>query len=104
MLCRERRSDRFEIVAGIKTFRYGTDSFPERLPVAQKRRTGERVDLCAGIIDVILAGHAKARERKQVGECVAEDRAAAMADMHGSGWIGGNVFDVDRGTLPGIAA
>jgi hypothetical protein len=68
----------------------------ERLAVAQERRTGEHIDLGARVVDVVLAGHRKARKREQVGERIAEHRAATMADMHGPSGVRRDVFDVDR--------
>ena len=44
-----------------------------------------------------------AGEFEQIGERVAEHRAAAVADMHRPGRIGRNIFDIDlfrRATLP----
>src|SRR5262249_36170891 len=51
----ELRSHRLEVVAGIEAFRYGGDVLAERLAVAQERRARERVDLRAGIVDVVFA-------------------------------------------------
>ena len=96
----ERRADRLEIVAGIKAIRDGADVFAERLAVAQERRARQHIDLPAGVVDVVLARHRKAGDRQQIGERVAEHRAAAMADVHRPGRIGRDVFDVDRLAAP----
>ncbi len=50
----------------------------ERLAVAQEGRAGERIDLGAGIVDIIFAGDGEAGEGEQIGERIAEHRAAAM--------------------------
>ena len=91
----ERRSDRLEIFSRIKPVRNGADIVAESLAVTEERRTRQHVDLCAGVIDVIFARHLIAGEAKQIGQCVAEHRATAMADMHRPGRIGRDVFDVD---------
>ena len=100
----ERLADRLEIVAGIKPFRDRADVFAERLAVAQEGRAREHVDLRAGIVDVVFARDLVAGEGEQVGERVAEHRAAAMADMHRPGRVGRDIFDIDRLALPDIAA
>jgi hypothetical protein len=91
----ERLPDRLQIVAGIKPFRNLADVLAERLAVAQEGRAREHIDLRAGVVDVIFARDVKARERQQVGQRIAEHRAAAMADMHRPGRIGRDVFDID---------
>ena len=67
----------------------------DRLQVAPIGRPGERGDLRAGVVDVVFLGHGIAGLRQQVGERVAHHGAAAMADMHRAGGVGGHVFDVD---------
>ena len=67
----------------------------DRLQVAPVGGPGERGDLRAGIVDVVLLGDVVAGLDQQVGERVAHHGAAAMADMHRTGGIGGDVFDVD---------
>ena len=79
-------------------------SSPERLAVAQIGGAREHIDLGAGIVDVVFAGHRKAGESQQVRERIAEHGAAAMADMHRPGRIGRDVFDIDRLGLADIAA
>jgi hypothetical protein len=100
----ERSAHRLEIVAGIQAVRNRTDVLAERLAVAQECRAREHVDLGAGIVDVILARDRKAGAIEQVGERIAEHGAAAMADMHRPGRIGGDVLDIDRRALPHLAA
>src|SRR5262249_62243383 len=93
-----------EVVAGIEALRYGTDVLAERLAVGQERRGCERVDLGAGVVDVVFARDLEAAEGEQVGERIAEYRAAAMTDVQRSGRVGGHVFDVDRGAFAHVAA
>ena len=76
----------------------------ERLAVAQVGRAREHVDLRAGIVDVVFARDLVAGEVEQVGERIAEHRAAAMADMHRAGRVGRDVFDIDRLAAGGAAA
>ena len=100
----ERFADRLQIIAGIKPIRNRADVFAERLAVAQEGRAREHIDLRAGVVDVVLARDVEAGEVEQVGQRVAEHRAAAMADMHRPGRIGGDVFDIDLLRLADAAA
>src|SRR5690606_40350386 len=71
------------------------DLLSQRLTIAQEGRATQNVDLRACIVDDIFLGNLVAGKGKQVGQGVAHDRTAAMADMHGPGWVGGNIFNVD---------
>ena len=88
-------SDRLEIVAGIKAFGNCADIFTERLAVTQESRARQHIHLRARIVDVVFARDVEAGEQEQIGKRVAEHRAAAVADMHGSGRIGRDVLDID---------
>ncbi len=96
MLVGKLLADRLEIVAGIESFRDLADVLAERLAVAQEGRARQRIDLGAGIVDIIFAGHGKAGEGEKIGERIAEHGAPAMADMHGAGRVGRDIFDVHR--------
>jgi hypothetical protein len=63
--------------------------------VAQPHRGGEDVHLPAGVVDVILAMDRKADRRQQVRHHGAIGRAPAMADVQGTGGIGGDELDLD---------
>ena len=91
----ERLADRHQVIAGIEAFGDLADVLAQRLAIAQERGPREHVDLPAGIVDVILARHVEAGEREQVGQRIAEHRAAAMADVHRARRVGRDVFDVD---------
>ena len=58
-------------------------------------RARERIDLGAGVVDVVFAGDIEAGLGKQCRQGVADDRAPSMTDMHRPGRIGRDVFDVD---------
>ena len=90
----ERLADGFEIIARIESVG-DRDRFAKRLAIAQEGRTREHVDLRACVVDVVLARHVMAGEGQQVGERIAEHRAAAMPDMHRAGRVGRDVFDID---------
>jgi hypothetical protein len=92
----KRRANRLEVIARIEPVRDGADVLTERLAVAQECGTRERIDLRAGVVDVVLARHRKSGERQQIGKRVAEHRTTAVPDVHGSGWVGGDIFDIDR--------
>ena len=94
MLSGKLLADRLEIVAGIEPFGNLADVLAERLAVAQIGRAGERIDLGAGVVDIIFARHGEAGEGEQIGERIAEHGAAAMADMHRPGRIGRHILDV----------
>ena len=89
--CRQRT----QIVAGIEAWRDLADRLAQRLAVAQVQRAGERLDLRAAVVDVILAGDREAGMRQDAGQRVAEHRAAAMADMQRAGRIGRAELDID---------
>ena len=99
----KRRADRLEVVARIKSLGNGADVLAERFAVAQIGGARERIDLRAGIVDVIFARHFEAGEREQVRQRVAEYGTAAMADMHRPGRIRRNIFDVDGHAAADIA-
>ncbi|MNX85499.1 hypothetical protein D3C86_1173350 [compost metagenome] len=92
---RQRLANGNEIVTGVETGRNGADIFAKRLAVTQEHRTGQHIDLRAGIVDVIFLGNAVTRKSEQVRQRVADNGATAMADMHRAGRIGGDIFDVD---------
>ena len=71
------------------------DLFTERLAIAQIGGAREHIDLRAGIVDVILARNIVAGKRKQIGKRIAEHGSATVTDMHRSGGIDGDIFDVD---------
>jgi hypothetical protein len=85
-----------EIIAGVKALRDLADILAQGLAISQKGGAREHVDLRAGVIDVVFARHGIACKGEQTCERIAEHRAAAMADMQGAGWIGGDIFDIDR--------
>ena len=99
MLGGERLPDRHEIVPRIQPFRDLADVFAKRFAITQEGRACEYIDLRAGVVDVIFARDVVASKIKQAAQRVAEHRAAAMADMHRSGRIGRDVFDVDLGAV-----
>ena len=102
-LRRQRRAGRLEIVAGVEPLGDG-DRLAQRLAVAQEGGAGEHVHLRAGIVDVVFARHPRTGKGEQVAQGVAEHRAAAVADMHRPGRIGGDELDVDLLTAgPGTA-
>ncbi len=70
--------------------------FAESFAIAQKGGAREHVDLRAGVVDVIFARHAPSGEAEQVRQRVAKNGAARVADMHRSGRIGADIFDIDR--------
>ena len=79
--------DRDEVVAGVEAFGDGADPLAQRLAVAQVQRAGERLDLHAGVVHVVLARHVVAGIGQHGGERVAEDRAPAVADVQRPGGI-----------------
>ena len=106
VLLRELLADRHQVVAAIlQSARHfvGKIRFAERradrLQVAPIGSPCERGDLRAGVVDIEFLGDLVARLRKQVGQRVADDGTAAMADMHRAGWICRDVFDVDADAL-----
>ena len=103
-LAGERLADRNQIVARIETVGDLADRFAKRLAVAQVRGAGEDVDLAAGVVDIIFAGHPVARIFEQARQRVADHRAPAMAHMHRPGRIGGDIFDIDHPALAHVRA
>ena len=81
------RADRLEIVARIKPFRNDADVFAQGFAITQIGRARERIDLGAGIVDVIFARDLVAGESQEIGQRIAEYRAAAVADMHRPGRV-----------------
>ena len=88
-------ADSDQILAGIHTFGDFADVLAERLAVTHVQRAGERIDLRAGIVDVIFLGDPESRRLKQPREAIADHRAAAMAHVHRPGRVGRDIFDVD---------
>ena len=95
VLSDQRLAYRHKVIAGIEPRRDLADLFAQRFAVAQEGRAGERIDLRAGVVDVIFLGDLVACKFKQVGERVADDGATAMSDMHRTGRIGRDIFDID---------
>ena len=99
--CRRRRSaastiaDRLQIIAGVKALGDFADVLAQRLAVPQVQRAGERIDLRAGVVDIIFLGDPEARGLEDSGEAVADDRAAAMAHVQRPGRVRRDIFDID---------
>ena len=91
----ERLAHGDEVIARIEPLRDRADVLAQRLAVAQMRRAGERVDLAAGVVDVVLARHCMAGEFEQPRQRIAHHRAAAMAHVHRPGRVGRDVLDID---------
>ena len=92
---REQRADRLQIIARVEAFGNLADVLAERLAVAEVHRAGERIDLRAGVVDIIFLGDAEARRFEQAREAVADHRAAAMAHVQRPGRVGRDIFDID---------
>ena len=90
----DRRTDVLQVLAGIEAFGNRADVIAQRLLVAQEGRAAERVDLRAGIVDVVLLGDGVARLGEQVGERIAHHRAARMRNMQRPGRVGRDVLDI----------
>ena len=71
------------------------DVLPSQFQVAQPEGGAEDVHLTAGVVDVILAMDRKADRRQQVRHHGAIGRAPAMADVQGTGGVGGDELDLD---------
>jgi hypothetical protein len=91
----ERGGRVLEIGAGIKSLGDRIHGLAERLAITQMERARERLDLGAGIVDVVFAADRKTRFGEQRGERIADDGAATMADMHRAGRIGRDILDID---------
>ncbi len=91
----QRLPDRDQIIARIEA-RGNLDGFAQGFAVAQECRAGERIDLAAGVVDVIFPRHLIARIGHERGQRIAEYGAAGVADMHGAGRVGRDIFDIDR--------
>ena len=81
-------ADRLQIVARVEALGDLADVFAKRFAVAEVDRARERIDLRAGVIDIIFLGDAEARGLEQPREAVADHGAAAMAHVQRarSGW------------------
>ena len=64
----QRLADRLQIIARIETARDLADVFAERLAVAKVGGAGERIDLRAGVVDVVFARHRVAGRGEHVGD------------------------------------
>ena len=102
---RQRLADGDEVVAGVEALGRRAGVLPQRFAVAIEHRPGKRLELGAGVVDVVLAGDREARLLQQRHQRVAEHRAAAVPDVQRSGGVGRDVLDIDRlaGAKPGIA-
>ena len=90
----KRLADRLQIVSGIEPGRYFADILAERLAIAQIGRARQHVDLGARIVDVVFARDREAGDAQKLGQRVAEDGTAAMADMQGASRICRDIFDI----------
>ncbi len=80
------------------------DSFTALLNVAQPCRQCQDVHLPAGIVDIVLTRYVESGGLQDGGKAGTVGGAAAMADMQGTGWVGGNKFDLGLLVLPVFAA
>ena len=87
--------DRLQIIAGVQALGDLADVLAERLAVSEMHRAGERIDLRAGVVDIIFLGDPEAGRLEQPREAVADHGAAAMAHVQRTGRIGRDIFDVD---------
>ncbi len=91
---RERFAHRLQVFARIKPLRDLADVFAQSLAIAQECRAREHVHLPAAIVDVIFARGLVAGEIEEIGERIAKDGAARMADMDRTGRVRGDVLDI----------
>src|SRR5690606_11965330 len=102
-LLRERLTRRNQVIPGIET-RRDFDLLAKRLEVAQEGGAGERVDLAAGVVDVVLARHLVAAIGHERSDRIAEHRATCMAHMHRAGGVSRDVFYVDPLAIADVRA
>ena len=91
----ERRAGLLEIVAGIEPSGIAPIGLAQRLAIAQMERARERIDLGAGVVDVVFAVDGEPGLGQQRRQRVADHGAAAVADMQRPGRIGRDIFDID---------
>jgi len=75
-----------------------------RAPHAGKLRLCRYAHLASGVVEVVLARDVVSAGVEEVGDGVAEDGVAAVADGQGSGWVGGHVLDEDASSVAGGCA
>src|SRR6185369_8734795 len=83
----ERGRYRDQIITRIQAFGDLTNVLPQRLAIPQVQRAGEDVDLGASIVEVIFLGDAEARSLEYPRQRIADDRAAAVANVHRTGRV-----------------
>ena len=90
----QRARDRQDVLRAI-TIRGKGHALARELEVSQVHADREDVDLPAGIVDVVLAIDGVPGGLEQVAERRTIGGAAAMADVHGAGGVGGDELDHD---------
>src|SRR5262249_9525547 len=88
-------ADLLQVEAGIETLRDRSYGFAQSFEIAQVRGAGENVDLCSGVVGVVLANHAVAGGLQQRREHVSEHRTTDMTQMQRPGRVGGDILDID---------
>ena len=83
-----------EIFPGIKTGRNFANFSTQSFLIAQEGRAGDRINLGAGIVDVVFGADVVTRHFQKCGQGIAKHRTAAMADMQWSRWIGRDILNV----------
>ncbi len=83
-----------QIFAGIKAGGNFANIRTQSFLITKECRARDRINLGAGIIDVVFLADVIARHFQKCGQGIAKYRAAAMADMQWSGWIGRDILNV----------
>ena len=71
--------------------------------VAGEQRRRERVELVAGVVQVVLAVHDRALGREEVGQRVADRHPAATAGVERAGGVGRHELEVDAQAVERVA-
>ena len=94
MLSGKRLAHGNQIFAGIKAGGNFANVRTQSFLITQEGRARDRINLGAGIIDVVFGADVIARHFQKCRQGIAKHRAAAMADMQGSGRIGRDILNV----------
>ena len=89
------------VVAHVAVFRdFGFNV--ESLQIAGIKRALENVHLIARVIEVVFFFHLITTGAEDTGQSAAQNRAAAVGDMHRAGWIDADKFNLNFLTLSDI--
>ena len=93
-----------DVIRGVAVLGHGKTGLAAELEVADRDAAAEDLELCPGVVDVVLTLHGRAVEREHIGQHVADRTTAGVRHCHRSGRVRRDELDLDLPARQCLAA